>query len=29
MKRKLFTEEQIISIPKKHEAGTRVVDLAR
>jgi len=29
MKRKLFTEEQIIAILKEHEAGTRVVDLAR
>jgi len=29
MKRKLFTEEQIIAILKEHEAGTGVVDLAR
>ena len=29
MKRKLFSEEQIISILKEHEAGTRVADLAR
>ena len=29
MKRKLFSEEQIISILKEHEAGARVVDLAR
>lgn len=29
MKRKRFTEEQIISILKEHEAGTRVHDLAR
>jgi putative transposase len=29
MKRKRFTEEQIISILKEHEAGSRVPDLAR
>lgn len=29
MKRKRFTEEQIISILKEHEAGARVPDLAR
>jgi putative transposase len=29
MKRKRFTEEQIISILKAHEAGARVPDLAR
>jgi len=29
MKRKLLSEEQIISMPKEHEAGARVVDLAR
>ena len=29
MKRKRFTEEQIISILKEHEAGSTVVDLAR
>jgi putative transposase len=29
MKRKLFTEEKIISILKEHEAGARVVDLSR
>ena len=29
MKRKRFTEEQIISILKEHEAGVRVPDLAR
>ena len=29
MKHKLFSEEQIISILKEHEAGARVVDLAR
>jgi len=29
MKRKRFTEEQIISILKEHEAGARVPDLSR
>ncbi len=29
MKRKRYTEEQIISILKAHEAGTSVTDLAR
>ena len=29
MKRKRFTEEQIISILKQNEAGSTVVDLAR
>lgn len=29
MKRKLFTEEQIITILKEHEAGAKVPDLAR
>lgn len=29
MKGKRFTEEQIISILKEHEAGTKVVDLVR
>lgn len=29
MKRKRFTEEQIITILKEHEAGSSVVDLAR
>lgn len=29
MKRKRFTEEQIISIIKEHEAGMRVQDLVR
>lgn len=29
MKRKRFTEEQIISILKEHEAGARVPDLVR
>jgi len=29
MKRKRFTEEQIIKILKEHEAGVRVPDLAR
>jgi putative transposase len=29
MKRKRYTEEQIISILKAHEAGTSVPDLAR
>jgi len=29
MRRKLFSEEQIISILKEHEAGAQVVDLAR
>jgi len=29
MKRKRFTEEQIITILKEHEAGARVPDLAR
>jgi len=29
MKRKRYTEEQIISILKEHEAGGRVPDLAR
>lgn len=29
MKRKRFTEEQIISILKEHEAGSTVVELAR
>ncbi len=29
MKRKRFTEEQIISVLKEHEAGARVPDLAR
>ena len=29
MKRKRFTEEQIISILKEHEAGTRMQDLVR
>lgn len=29
MKRKRFTEEQIISILKEHEAGTRMPDLVR
>ena len=29
MKRKRFTEEQIISILKEHEAGVRVPDLAQ
>ena len=29
MKRKRYTEEQIISILKGHEAGTPVADLAR
>lgn len=29
MKRKRFTEEQIIGILKEHEAGYRVPDLAR
>lgn len=29
MKRKRFTEEQIISILKEHEAGMRVPDLVR
>ena len=29
MKRKRFTEEQIITILKEHEAGSTVVDLAR
>jgi len=27
MKRKSFTEEQIITMPKEHEAGMRVNDL--
>ena len=29
MKRKRFTEEQIIKILKEHEAGVRIPDLAR
>ena len=29
MKRKRYTEEQIISILKQHEAGRTMVDLAR
>lgn len=29
MKRKRYTEEQIISILKEHEAGASVPDLAR
>jgi len=29
MKRKRFTEEQIIGVLKEHEAGARVEDLAR
>ena len=29
MKRRRFTEEQIITILKEHEAGSTVVDLAR
>jgi len=29
MKRKRYTEEQIISILKQHEAGRSMVDLAR
>jgi len=29
MKRKRFTEEQIITILKEHEAGMRVTDLVR
>lgn len=29
MKRKRFSEEQIISVLKEHEAGARVPDLAR
>ena len=29
MKRKRYTEEQIISILKEHEAGAKVTDLAR
>ena len=29
MKRKRFTEEQIITILNEHEAGSTVVDLAR
>jgi putative transposase len=29
MKRKRFTEEQIITILKEHEAGSSVMDLAR
>lgn len=29
MKRKRFTEEQIIKILKEHEAGVRVPDIAR
>lgn len=29
MKRKRFTEEQIIGVLKEHEAGCRVPDLAR
>ncbi len=29
MKRKRYTEEQIISILKEHEAGTRVPELSR
>jgi putative transposase len=29
MKRKKFSEEQIIKILKEHEAGTTIVDLAR
>ncbi len=29
MKRKRFTEEQIITIPKEHEAGMRVTDLKK
>ena len=29
MKRKLYSEEQIISILKQHEAGRSMVDLAR
>ena len=29
MKRKRFTEEQIITILKEHEAGSTIVDLAR
>jgi putative transposase len=29
MKRKRFTEEQIIGVLKEHEAGARVPDLAR
>ncbi len=29
MKRKRYTEEQIISILKEHEAGTRVPELPR
>ena len=29
MKRKRFSEEQIITILKEHEAGSTVVDLAR
>jgi putative transposase len=29
MKRKRFTEEQIIAVLKEHEAGAKTVDLAR
>ena len=29
MKRKRYTEEKIISIPKEHEAGASVPDMAR
>ena len=29
MKRMRFTEEQIITLLKEHEAGTKVVDLVR
>ncbi len=29
MKRKRFTEEQIIGILQEHEAGTKAADLAR
>ena len=29
MKRKRYTEEQIIGIPKAHEAGAKVSDLVR
>ncbi len=29
MKRKRFTEEQIVGVPKEDEAGARTADLAR